>query len=306
MRTSTKIIRLFAVVPSALAGIFIAIIGLGFLPGAGLVAAFVGTLVVSIVLATGLWEFPAARVFGFARGLRAGERANLAPTLALLEVLNLAPGRVLMRGTDTGGLAASPIGRRTVIVEPNVIQGLYERRLTREDAAAAIGHAVASQRVGPARFDLAARLWAFPWTLLYVVIRQITCAFSWVPAAGLAWHLRIVVGVIVVVQGFQPGGDPALGVATGVLVAISYIAPAADRRWRAVVERDADRILALAGLVGSMVHYAQWQLGPDSMERVQRIAAAAEERKQARAQAEAQEPPRETGGLVLAHPTARR
>ena len=30
-----------------------------------------------------------------------------------------------------------------------------------------------------------------------------------------------------VVQGFQPGGDPALGIATGSLIAVSYIAPAA-------------------------------------------------------------------------------
>jgi hypothetical protein len=306
MRTSTKIIRLCAVVPAALAGSFIAIIGLGFLPDVGLVAAFAGTLVVSLVLGSGLWESPAARVFGFSRGLRAGERAALAPTLALLKVLDLDPGRVLMRLTDTGGLPATPIGRRTVIVEPALIQGLYEQRLTREDAAAALGHAVASQRVGPSRFDLAARLWAFPWTLLYAVVRQIARAFSWVPAAGFAWHLRIVIGAIVVVQGFQPGGDPTLGVATGVLIAISYIAPAADRAWRAVVERDADRIVALAGLAGSMVHYAKWQLGPDSMERVHRISAAAEERKQARAQAEVPTPRPEPGGLVLAHPTAYR
>lgn len=304
MRTSTKIVRLFAVVPAALAGSFIAVIGLGFLPGAGLVAAFAGTLVVSLVLATGRWESAVARIFGFARGLRPGEHATLAPTLALLKTLDLAPGRVLIRGTETGGSVASPIGRHTVIVEPNVIQGLYERRLTREDAAAAIGHAVASQRIGPARFDLAARLWAFPWTLVYVVVRQIARAFSWVPAAGFAWHLRAVVGVIVVVQGFQPGGDPGLGVATGVLVAISYIAPAADRSWRGVVERAADLIVVQAGLAGSLVHYAQWQLGPDSMERVQCIAAAAEQRRLARAQTEAQS--HEPGGLVLAHPTARR
>lgn len=304
MRTSTKVIRLFAVVPAAVAGSFVAIIGLGFLPGAGLVAAFAGTLVVSLVLATGRWEAPATRVFGFARGLRAGERAILTPTLAMLEALDLAPGRVLLRGTDNGGLVAKPVGRRTVIVEPNVVQGLFERRLTREDAAAAIGYAVASQRVGPSRFDLAVRLWAFPWTLLYVIVRQIARAFSWVPAAGAAWQLRAVVGVIVVVQGFQPGGDPALGVATGLLVATSYIVPAADRAWRGAVERDADRIVAHAGLAGSLAHYAQWQLGPNSMERVQRIAAAAQQGQQSRAQAEVPAP-RERGGLVLAHPTAR-
>ncbi|MEO5666067.1 MAG: hypothetical protein ABIR39_22585, partial [Nocardioides sp.] len=237
-------IRLGVVVPAGLAGSFVAVIGLGFLPDAGLVLAFLGTLVVSLVLACGRLETAATRLFGFARGLSPGQRAVLEPTLALVEKLGLAPGRVLVRLTDTDGLPAIPIGRDTVIVEPWVVQSLYQRRLTTADAATAIGHAVASQRIGPSRFDLAARLWALPWTLVFVIIRRIARACSWVPAGELAWHLRIVMGVIAVHQGFQAGGDPTLGVATGVLVAISYVAPAADRAWRAVVERDADLILA--------------------------------------------------------------
>ena len=305
MRTSTKLIRLCAVVPAGLAGSFVAVIGLGFLPGAGLVFAFLGTLLVSLVLACGWLEAPVARVFGFARGLRPGQGAVLAPTLALLEKLDLAPGRVLVRLDDDGRLPATPIGRRTVIVEPWLVQGLYERRLTTEDAATAIGHAVSSQRVGPSRFDLAARLWAFPWALVFVVVRQIARIFSWVPAGGFAWHLRIVVGVIVVFQGFQPGGNPELGIATGVLVAISYVAPAADRAWRAVVQRDADRIVAQRGLAGSLVQLAQWQHGSASLERVQRISAAAAEQKAKRENVEASTPD-ERGALVLAHPTALR
>lgn len=309
MRTSTKLIRLCAVVPAGLAGSFVAIIGLGFLPGAGLVFAFLGTLLVSIVLACGWWEAPVARIFGFARGLRPGQRAVLDPTLGLAEKIGLAPGRVLVRLTDTEGLPATPIGRRTVIVEPWLVQGLYERRLTAEDAATAIGHAVASQRVGPSRFDLAARLWAFPWTLLFVVIRQIARMFSWVPAGELAWHLRIAVGVVAVYQGFQPGGNPALGVATGVLVAISYIAPAADRSWRAVVERDADRIVAQRGLAGSLIHFVQWRHGAASLERVHRIRAAATEAKDTAAPSEPEQTAERVpagGGLVLVHPTAQR
>jgi len=308
MRTSTKIIRLFAVIPAATAGCFIAIMSLGFLPETGLVAAFAATLVVAFVLACGFWESPAARIFGFARGLRPGERGALAQTLVLLQVLDLAPGRVLLRFVDTGGLQATPIGRITVIVEPTLIHGLYERRLSHEDAAAVIGHAVASRRMGPSRFDLVARLWAFPWTVLYAVARHIARMFSWVPAGGFAWHMRFVIGVIVVVQGFQPGGDKAIATATGILIAISYIAPAADRAWRKAVERDADRIVALAGLAGSMVAYAQWQLGDDSMERVHRITSANEERKQWKARAAAEQ----TGLMdvrplarVLTHPAAR-
>ena len=291
MRTSTKLIRLFAVIPAAIAGSFIALMGLGFLPDAGLLAAFAGTLIVSLLLACGFWEPAGARIFGFARGLRPGERGALDQTLALLKVLDLVPGRVLLRLVDTGGLQASPIGRRTVIVEPALIEGLYEHRLTHEDAAAVIGHAVASQRMGPARFDLAARVWAFPWTMLYAVVRHIAHVFSWVPAGGFAWHMRFVIGVIVVVQGFQPGGDKTIATATAILIAISYVAPAADRAWRAVVERDADRIVAHAGLAGSMVAYAQWhqgQRGADSLERVHRISTANEERKQQKARAAAQ------------------
>lgn len=303
MRTSTKLIRLCAVVPAGLAGSFVAVIGLGFLPDAGLVFAFMGTLVVSIVLACGWLEAPAARIFGFARGLRPGQRAVLEPTLALVEKLDLAPGRVLVRLTDTDGLPATPIGRDTVIVEPWLVQGLYERRLTAADAATAIGHAVASQRVGPSRFDLAARLWAFPWTLVFVVIRQIARIFSWVPAGEFAWHLRIVIGVVAVYQGFQPGGNPTLGVATGVLVAISYVAPAADRTWRAVVERDADRIVAQRGLADPLIHFVQWRQGADSMERVHRIRAAAADRPASTATAPA---PEVAGARVLAHPTALR
>lgn len=277
MRTSTKVTRLCAVVPVGLAGSFVAIMGLGFLSGAGLVLAFLGTLAVSIVLACGAWESTAARIFGFARSPRPGQRAVLEPALQLAEKVGLAPGRVLVRLAETDGPPAAPIGRRTVIVEAWVVDGLYRGRLTVADVATAIAHAVASQRVGPSLFDLAARLWAFPWTLLLLVIRGVARAFSWVPAGELAWHLRIVVGIVALVQGFQPGGDPMIGVATAVLVAVSYIAPAADRAWRAAVERDADRILARAGLADPLIHLAQWRDDAASLERVHRIRQAAAE-----------------------------
>jgi hypothetical protein len=307
MRTSTKVIRLCAVVPAGLAGSFVAIIGLGFLPGAGLVFAFLGTLLVSSFLACGWWEAPAARIFGFARGLRPGQRAALDPTLSLLVKLDLAPGRMLVRLTDTEGLPATPIGRRTVIMEPWLVQGLYERRLTTAEAATAIGHAVAGQRVGPARFDLAARLWAFPWTLVFAVIRRIARMFSWVPAGELAWHLRIVFGGVALHQGFQPEGNPSLGIAAAALIALSYIAPAADRAWHSIVERDADRIVAQRGLADPLVHLAQWLHGAASLERVHRIRAAAAEAKDPETPSEPEQTADQvSGGQVLVHPTAHR
>lgn len=271
MRTSARLIRLAAVVPAGLAGGFVAVIGLGFLPGAGLVLAFLGTLLASLVLASGAMEAPAARFFGFARALRPGQEAVLDPALSLVAKLDLAPRRVLVRLIAGDGLPAVPIGRQTVIVEPWLLQGLYERRLTVADAATAIGHAVASQRVGPSKSDLAARLWAFPWTLVFGIVRQIARAFSWVPGGEFVWHLRIVVGVGAVVQGYQPGGDPTLGVATCVLVAMSYITPAADSGWRAIVQRDADRIVACAGLSDPLIRFVQWRKGANWTKRVQHI-----------------------------------
>lgn len=308
MRTSTKLIRLCAVVPAGLAGSFVAVMGLGFLPDVGLVSAFLGTLLLSLVLACGWWEAPAARLFGFARGLRPGERAVLQPALALGENLDLAPGRVLVRLATSGDLPATPIGRDTVVVEQWLLDGLYERRLRTEDAATAIGHAVASQRVGPGRFDMAARLWALPWTLMFVVIRQIAHIFSWVPAGGFAWHLRIVIGVVAVVQGFQPGGSPAIGLAAGVLVAISYVAPAADRTWQTMVERDADRIVAQGGLADPLIHFAQWRQRTGSMERVHRIRVAASDRAVSTLPetTEMPAPDQVTGARVLRLPTAHR
>ncbi len=132
--------------------------------------------------------------------------------------------------------------------------------------------------------------------------------FAWVPAGGFAWHLRIVVGVIAIFQGFQPGGDPAIGVAAGVLVAISYIAPAADRAWRSVVQRDADLIGAQRGLAGSLIQLAQWQHGSASLERVQRIRAATAERVPSTPPERAEGPAVEaaSGAQVLTLPTARR
>jgi hypothetical protein len=93
-----------------------------------------------------------------------------------------------------------------------------------------------------------------------------------------------------------------------VLVAISYVAPAADRTWRAVVERDADRIVAQRGLADPLIYFVQWRQGADSMERVHRIRAAAAERTLSTTPKPAEAPATEevAGGRVLTHPTALR
>jgi len=270
MRTSTKLIRLCSVVPTGLAGSVIALMTYGFLPDAGEFAAWAGELVLVVMLSLGLFEAMASRLLGFARSPTPGERALLDTPVALAKAAGLRAGRLLIRRIPSDGPLVAPIGRHTLLVDPWLVDALYRRSVSETDAAAALAHAVASLRVGPARLDLAARLWAFPWTVLRVAWRLVAGSFS----GGVSWGMRSVVGGVALVQGFQRGGDPAVGIGAAVLVAVSYIAPAADNAWRGAVARDADRVVARHGMGEPLVRLAQSLYGTKSLERVHRIRSA--------------------------------
>jgi len=273
MRASARLIRLCAVVPAGFAGSVIALMTFGFLPDPAELAAWAVGLALVVVLACGLLEPLACRVLGFARAPRPGERALLAPVVRLVEQAGLGADRILVRYLPGEGPLVQPIGRHSVIVDPWLVEALYRRSIGVGESAAAIAHAVACLRVGPARFDLAARLWALPWTILAGGCRRIAEAFSWVPAGGLAWNLRFVVAGVALVQGFD-NGQPGPGIGAAVLVAISYIAPAAGKTWRAIVERDADAVVAAHHLGEQLIRIVQRFHPSRSLERVHRIRSA--------------------------------
>jgi len=97
MRTSTKLVRLCSVVPTGLAGSVIALMPYGFLADAGELAAWAGQLVLVVTLSLGLFEAMAARLLGFARSPRPGERALLDTPVQLAEGAGLRAGRLLIR-----------------------------------------------------------------------------------------------------------------------------------------------------------------------------------------------------------------
>jgi hypothetical protein len=270
MRTSTKLLRLCAVVPAGLAGSVVALMGFGFLPDLAELAAWAMGLALVLVLSFGMLEPPAARVLGFARALRRGERALLTPAVRLVEQAGLRVDRVLVRLVETDGPLVQPIGRGTVIIDPWLVHALQRRAISLPEAAAAMAHAVAALRVGPARFDLAARLWAFPWTILATVCRLIAEAFSWLPAGRLAWKLRIIVGGVALVRGFQ-NRQPGTGVGAAALVAVSNVAPAANKAWCAIIERDADAVVAAHHLGEPRIRLLQRFHVTKPLERVHRI-----------------------------------
>jgi len=270
MRTSAKLIRLCAVVPAAIAGSVIALMTFGFLPDLAEFAAWAVGLALVFVLSFGMLEAPAARVLGFARALRPGERALLAPAVRLVGQAGLRADRVLVRHVEADGPLVRPIGRGTVVVDPWLVDALYRRAISVPQSAAAIAHAAAALRVGPARFDLAARMWSIPWTILAAVCPRIAEAFSWMPAGQLAWNLRFIVAGVALVQGFQ-NGQLGTGIGAAVLVAVSYIAPVATKAWRAIVERDADAAVAAHGLGEPLACLVQRLHGTRSLERVHQI-----------------------------------
>lgn len=274
MRTSAKLIRLCAVVPTGIAGSVIALMTFGFLPDATETTAWAAWLALIVVLSFGLLEGPASRVLGFGRLPRPGERALLAPAVSLVEQMGLHVDRVLVRRVEADGALVQPIGRCTVIVEPWLVRALYRRSFSVQEAAAEIALATAALRLGPARFDLAVRLWVFPWTILAAVCCRIAEAFSWVPAGRLAWNVRFVVGGVALMQGFQ-NGQPGTGIGAAVLVAVSYLAPAASTAWRAIVERDAGVVVAAHGLGKPLVRLAQRLHGTKGLERIHRIRSSA-------------------------------
>jgi hypothetical protein len=270
LRASTKLIRLCAVLPAGLAGSVVALMAFGLLPDLVELAAWAVGLALVGVLSFGMLEAPAARALGFARTLRPGERALLTPAVRLAEQAGLRVDRVLVGLVEADGPLVQPIGRGTVIIDPWLVEALYRRAISVPEAAAAMAHAVAALRVGPARFDLAARLCVFPWTILAQVCRRIVEAFSWLPAGQLAWNLRIIVGGVALVQGFQ-NGRPDTGVGAAVLVAVSYIAPAAHKAWCAIIERDADAVVAAHHLGEPLIRLVQRFQLTKSLERVHRI-----------------------------------
>lgn len=274
MRTSVRLLRLGAVAPAAIAAGVLALVATGFLPDSLEVTAWGLWLATFVLLCWGVLEGPAARLLAGARPPKPGERALLAPAASLVGKAGLAAGRILVRHRASRGSLVEPIGRHTIVVDPCIVEGLFCRTLSVAEAAAAMAHASAALRVGPARFDVATRFWALPWTLVAGLGRRIIAALSSAPGGGLAWRLRFIVGGVAVVQAFQ-GGRPGIGMGVGVLVAVSYLGPVADRASRRIVERDADALVAATPLGGPLAIWVQHLHGAEALERVHRIGSAA-------------------------------
>lgn len=262
-----------AVVPIMLVGGFVLVIGLGFVPNEVLVLGLMGLAALSGVLSLGWGESVAARVLGLARGPGSLEAQGLAGAGGLASARGLGVDRVLVRWGVMSGFIhepATPIGRRSVIVEPWVIDRLRVGELTNDDVAALLAHAAAFQRDGLFRFDLAVRVWTWPCAVVMCGVAAVARGFGWVPAAGVTWRMRILVGVVALLQGFQAGGNRALGIVAFCVVSGSYLVPAAGSWWFRRAQSRADRLTAGAGFARALEDMA-WARDTGSVRTTERV-----------------------------------
>jgi len=229
-----------------------------------------GMIVAVGLVAGGVLEGPAVRL---------ATRAS-APTDGELQVLSTVPDlwerpRVLVRrSTARTASTAAPVvivGRFTV-VSAALVEALYSSWLSTREVTALVLHARGRHQVAaPRRGEVAITVVETPWRLVVGVFRGVGRAFAWMPLGSLAWRLRGVVGVVCLVQSVAEGRTWP-GVLGAVVIALTYLAPAAHRAIEARATAAGDAEVVAAGLGGVLVDVlgrSGHQLSPKRRQRLQ-------------------------------------
>ena len=177
-------------------------------------------VVVTIVLLTGAFEGPAARVLIRARALNELEREMFAPILARLSELGLVGIEVRLADQASFTMA---FGRRTVVLADDVAARVVQGRADNDVVVTLLAHAAVGTRAGLTRRDAALEAWCLPWRVM-----------AWLgspPTSGLAafvWKMRFVVLIVAVVQSLE---HPVLTPGVATIAILSYLHPWAKPRW---------------------------------------------------------------------------
>jgi hypothetical protein len=145
------------------------------------------------------------------------------------------------------------------VITPGLLDALYQRRLTVSEVAAVIAHTEGWHRAMTGRGELAMMVVTVPWRVLAAVFREMTGGMSRLPLGGIAWKFRGVIGVICVVQAAVED-RPWSGVLGGVVIALSYLSPAAGQKLSGRAMERADDLVVSLGL-GSVLAALWCRLG---------------------------------------------
>lgn len=213
---------------------------------------FWGSAAIAVALAVGQLEKVASRLLHGARAPTQEQLRRLAVPLGLVEDRTPLTGiRVTVGQT---GLPACGVGRRTVVLDPSLVDAYRAGQLSHHEVAALIAYAVGRQRYGLPRFDLLVAFWRAPWDFIRSLFVGAGKALSWVPLGKPVWRARFITGAIAVVLEVQ-AGRPASAVICAVFVALTYLMPTWQRRWERHLSDAADQFVADLGLAPALVRY---------------------------------------------------
>lgn len=273
MRVPTMVLKVVTRVPALVVSFVLTLTLFALMPPALGLPGFVAVLVGLGLLACGLFADEAILVLTRSRPATPGERNVLAGALAQLAAVDLEVGTLLVRRAQRPATpAAEAIGTRTLVVAPGLVDGVFRGGVTAEEAAALMAHAIGARRGGPPRLEVAVLAATTPWRMVLAVAARIAAAFAWLPLMGAAWTLRGIVGVVCVVQSAVEG-HLAAGLLGGLVIALTYAMPAANRELERRREHAADVFVASLGLgrvLAGMLRRWRW---PTALERLQLLEA---------------------------------
>lgn len=276
MKVPMTVLRVVTLGPALLVSFVLVVVVFALLPPALGLSLFLASAGVLIALALGQLEQPAIGLLTRSRPVTEAEFRVMAPVLADL-------GR---RGVDVGSLyvtrvqrphtpVALAIGHREVVITPGLVEGTYRGAVTGAEAVAALAHAVGRRQAIRPRQEAAVLAATTPWRMVVATFRGVGRAFAWLPFMRVAWTLRGGVGVICVVQSVAEGRTWP-GLLGGVVIALTYLGPAAARVIEARAEVAADQLVVELGLGGVLTGLLRRHGHPLTLERQQRLESAAE------------------------------
>ena len=227
-----------------------------------------------VALALGHLQVLAIAAFTGARLATEAELHVMAPALKELGGRGVKVDALFVRRVHRSSTpVAVAIGPHSVAVSRGLVAATHRRDVTGAEAAATLAHAVGRHRALRPRLELAMLGATTPWRLVVGVLCGVGRAFDWLPFIRLAWTLRGVVGVICVVQSVAEG-RAAPGGLGGVVIALTYLVPAAGRRIEHLIEAEADRFVLDLGLGTVLAGLLRRNGQPMTLEQTQRLGAA--------------------------------
>jgi hypothetical protein len=282
MRFPMTVLRVVTLAPALLVSFVLTVVACALLPPVLGLVAFTAAGGVLVALALGQLQEPAIAALTRSRPATESEVRLMAPLLAEVGGRGIDVGALFVRRAQRPSTPVSvAVGRSAVVVSPGLVEAVYLGGVSGGEAVAALAHAVGRRQALQPRLELAALAAMTPWRLMVATFHGVGRAFAWLPLMRLAWTLRVVVGVICVVQSVAE--DRAwTGLLGGAVIALTYLVPAAGRRIEQHTEAEADQFVLSLGLGPVLAGLLRRYGHPMTFERMQRLETSVEQPQRSR------------------------